>query len=62
MKYLISENRVKMGLLHSYTVNILGLVYNQYRVSYRSVKGGDGGGGNIFVFCYKRHGYMMRQL
>ena len=25
-----------------------------------TVKGGDGGGGNIFVFCYKRHGYMMR--
>ena len=23
-------------------------------------QGGDGGGGNIFVFCYKRHGYMMR--
>ena len=31
-------------------------------VSYRIAKGGDGAGGNIFVFCYKRHGYMMRQL
>ena len=84
MKYLISETRVKMGLLHSRMLSLktfysvvwqgtfkesvikkfICIVGNTINTGFLIgvFKGGDGEGGNIFVFRYKRHGYMMSQL